>query len=76
MRFALRNSVVRDVKPTGAVNTVNAKDRHVAMAAITARATVAVTNDRRLLLTARQLASEAVSNERRPVRTPPISARC
>jgi hypothetical protein len=48
MRFALRNSVVREAKPTEAVDTVNAKDRHVAMAAITARATVAVTNDRRL----------------------------
>ena len=48
LRFALRNSVVRDVKPTEAVDTVIAKDRHVAMAAITARATVAVTNDRRL----------------------------
>lgn len=48
MRFALRNSVVRDVRPTEAVDAVNAKDRHVAMAAITARATVAVTNDRRL----------------------------
>ena len=48
MRFALRNSIVRDAKPTEAVETVNAKDRHVAMAAITARASVAVTNDRRL----------------------------
>ena len=48
MRFALRNSVVRDVKPTGRVDAVNAKDRHVAMAAITAQATIAVTNDRRL----------------------------
>ncbi len=48
MRFALRNSVMRDVRPTEAVDAVNAKDRHVAMAAITARATVAVTNDRRL----------------------------
>ena len=48
MRFALRNSIVRDVKPTEAVDAVNAKHRHVAMAAITARATVAVTNDRRL----------------------------
>jgi hypothetical protein len=48
MRFALRNSVVRDAKPTEAVDAVNAKDRHVAMAAITSRATVAVTNDRRL----------------------------
>ena len=48
MRFALRNSVVRDANPTEAIDAVNAKDRHVAMAAITARATVAVTNDRRL----------------------------
>lgn len=48
MRFALRNSVVREARPTEAVDTVNAKDRHVAMAAITSRATVAVTNDRRL----------------------------
>lgn len=48
MRFALRNSVVRDVRPTAAVDAVNAKDRHVAMAAFTAQATVAVTNDRRL----------------------------
>ena len=49
MRFALRNSVVREAKPTEAVDTVNAKDRqHVAMVAITSRATVAVTNDRRL----------------------------
>lgn len=48
MRFALRNSVVREAEPTEAVDTVNAKDRHVAMAAITSRATVAVTNDRRL----------------------------
>jgi rRNA-processing protein FCF1 len=48
MRFALRNSIVRDAKPTEAVDTVNAKDRHVAMAAITSRATVAVTNDRPL----------------------------
>jgi aminopeptidase N len=48
MRFALRNSFVRDAKPTEAVDAVNAKDRHVAMAAITSRATIAVTNDRRL----------------------------
>ena len=48
MRFALRNSIVRDVRPTEAINAVNEKDRHVAMTAITARATVAVTNDRRL----------------------------
>jgi PIN domain len=48
MRFALRNSVIRDARPTEAVDAVNAKDRHVAMAAITSRATVAVTNDRRL----------------------------
>ena len=48
MRFALRNSMVRDARPTEAIDAVNAKDRHVAMAAITARATVVVTNDRRL----------------------------
>ena len=48
MRFALRNSVVRDAKPTEAVDAVNAKDRHVAMAAVTTRATIAVTDDRRL----------------------------
>jgi PIN domain len=48
MRFALRNTVVRDVRPTEAVDAVNAKDRHVAMTAVTARASIAVTNDRRL----------------------------
>ena len=48
MRFALRNSVVRDVRPTEAVEVVNAKDRHLAMSAITSRASIAVTNDRRL----------------------------
>jgi hypothetical protein len=48
MRFALRNSVVRDARPTADVEAVNAKDRHVAMAAITSQATIAVTNDRRL----------------------------
>jgi hypothetical protein len=48
MRFALRNSVVREAEPTEAVDTINVKDRHVAMAAITSRTTVAVTNDRRL----------------------------
>ena len=41
MHFALRNSIVRDVGPTEAVVAVNAKDRHVAMAVLTARATIA-----------------------------------
>lgn len=48
MRFALRNSVVRDARPTDEVEAVNTKDKHVAMAAITSQATIAVTNDRRL----------------------------
>lgn len=48
VRFALRNGIAQDVSPTTAVDAVNVKDRHVAMAAITGRATIVVTNDRRL----------------------------
>jgi hypothetical protein len=48
MRFALRNSIVRNAPPTDEVEAVNVKDKHVAMVAITAQATIAVTNDRRL----------------------------
>ena len=46
VRFALRNSVAQDVTPTAAVDAVNAKDRHVAMAAIAGRATIVVRYNR------------------------------
>jgi hypothetical protein len=75
MRFALRNSVVRDAKPTEAVDTVNTKDRHVAMAAITSRANVAGDERSATTTSAHQRAPEVGSHEHRPVRTPPISTR-
>ena len=48
VRLALRHCIVRDIGPMAAIHAVNAKDRDIAMAAIRGRATIVVTNDRRV----------------------------